>query len=141
MTAPTDPNSKVLQALGLSHLTNVTAVDIQLRPGELPKARVEKCLLNFDLDNSGVWHWSLYKVEPKEPDQLDLEAMAEAARQRVAVDIELATLQAKAGICLDFARARYRVEQARWVRDSTHMLRKLELLPHVLSGFREVGWP
>jgi len=96
-------NTAVLQALGLGHLADVTAVDVSLRPNQLPVA-----VVSLHPQDQAITY-NLLRAEQAPAPELDLDALADQARMRVDCLLHQRAAHHRGNVREAFADARWRL--------------------------------
>lgn len=97
-------NTAVLHALGLGHLEGLTAVDVSLRPNQLPVAEVRL----HPQANAITYNLLRAELAPATAPELDLDALADQARMRVDCLLHQRAAHHRGNVREAFADARWR---------------------------------
>lgn len=125
-----DANTQILRALGIN-LKNITAADISLRPGELPRLMVD-CLADPHTMVHEVLAFDLVprnQPAPTPTPALDLDAMCAAAQDRLAFATRISAEWAKEYQREESDAIRTRMDQALRFRKSAARLALSRLEP------------
>ncbi|MDA8522334.1 hypothetical protein [Acidovorax sp. NCPPB 4044] len=82
-----EAQTRLLEVLGLSDLTAITAVDIALRPGTAPTVRIEQLLLRTFGTTERIFRLEPKATTPAPQVAYDLDAACAAALERVRAGI------------------------------------------------------
>jgi hypothetical protein len=118
MTSHHNANEALCAALGLSHLKNITEVNVQLTPDTFPRVTVQRLLFEDEgLSNVNgvkelIQHYTLQPVaQPEQPEQperpaFDLDKACRDGLNRVLDDIELSAYRHRKAVMNDFTTTR-----------------------------------